>query len=938
MTSCYTPPANTPTPTRTPTPPPSGCPTAQASYNQCGGTCNGVTYPNNESIRVNPTLQCNGTTTYSCTSNGVCPNGCNSSTGLCNGAPVNTPTPTSGPPPPATCGGGAGCCIECYFQRYYGGCGPKAYVKWWQNTTFTDACGWYFGDGGCSLPNCGPTSSVPAIQQCIADGNYECQQGIGCPHWNAASIGPASACDSHYVTPTPTSPPGAPTPTTPPAAPTPTSAPSCAWSSCTYSETSQTNINNFCGASGSWQNPMTCNSFRNPSTNQCERNWNILPNGCGPNCTCVATTPIVSASVAGGTSARVNQTITYTGTYRNSDHGEILFRPTGGSTWTYCGGSFRPTSGNPATLTGNCTFSSVGTYYVAVNAWGGGLRCTGNPLGAPAGWINCGAGSYLTVTVSANPTPPPASSFTVTGTVFYDNNRNGSRDCATYSRPGVCATYSEAAYNSNGVRVIRVGTGTAATNSLGAYTVGTVPANTWQSVTLTAPNGYAATTTNPVSVFMNSNKTVNFGIALAPTNTPTPTLTPTSTPVPRYTISGNVFIDSNKDGTKNGAEQNYTGVITVTTPFGSSSYPAAGQYTLSNLIAGWHTLSYTIRATRLSRTYPVNGPPPSYQVRVGPLCATDASHGSYCSNFNILNLNFGISQNQPWSQFEGGDYRDDTGASNPVPLNPVPNPALCGDAYASVQSPSSNTPGIVISRDGAGDIAPGRASVDPYNWVVGGSDRDDFVPVNTGVIRTSYEYMITTAKQSGLTAADLPQACSTGCSLSGLAHGLYKGSGNIYLNSTDFTGGDYVILIDGNLYIMDDVRVANGSTATFSVSGDIIVDKNVGVAATSTACTPSTVSGGLSVGCSVEGFYSADNDFIVDGDSNCAVGPDLRFNLAGAVVVNAGLNGGGFEFRRDICDGNVNCPSVSFTERPDFILNAPVFIKHPNFTWQEVAP
>ncbi|MCL5439042.1 MAG: hypothetical protein M1268_03565, partial [Patescibacteria group bacterium] len=77
---------------------------------------------------------------------------------------------------------------------------------------------------------------------------------------------------------------------------------------------------------------------------------------------------------------------------------------------------------------------------------------------------------------------------------------------------------------------------------------------------------------------------------------------------------------------------------------------------------------------------------------------------------------------------------------------------------------------------------------------------------------------------------------------------------------------------------------------------------------------------------------------IVDGDSNCALGADKRFNLAGAAVVNAALKGGKFDFRRDICDGNANCPSVSFTERPDFILNAPKFIKHPNFIWQEVAP
>jgi hypothetical protein len=84
-------------------------------------------------------------------------------------------------------------------------------------------------------------------------------------------------------------------------------------------------------------------------------------------------------------------------------------------------------------------------------------------------------------------------------------------------------------------------------------------------------------------------------------------------------------------------------------------------------------------------------------------------------------------------------------------------------------------------------------------------------------------------------------------------------------------------------------------------------------------------------------LYSADNDFIADGANSCPAA-DLRLNIGGSVVANAGRSNGTFVNNRDLCAGNSSNHSVSFIERPDFMLNYPHFVKQNIRVWQEVAP
>jgi subtilisin family serine protease/outer membrane biosynthesis protein TonB len=128
------------------------------------------------------------------------------------------------------------------------------------------------------------------------------------------------------------------------------------------------------------------------------------------------------------------------------------------------------------------------------------------------------------------PTPTPQV-FIITGNVYIDTNKNGVKDTG------------EANYNGATVNLTGVSTGTTTTNTSGIYTFSNRTAGNY-TVTLTIPSGYSKTTTNPVITTLGPSKTVNFGIALIPTPTPTrrPTATPTPTPVDK--TAPNVSITS----------------------------------------------------------------------------------------------------------------------------------------------------------------------------------------------------------------------------------------------------------------------------------------------------------------------------------------------------------------------------------------------------------
>jgi hypothetical protein len=162
----------------------------------------------------------------------------------------------------------------------------------------------------------------------------------------------------------------------------------------------------------------------------------------------------------------------------------------------------------------------------------------------------------------------------------------------------------------------------------------------------------------------------------------------------------------------------------------------------------------------------------------------------------------------------------------------------------------------------------------------------------------------------------------------GLTNGVYSIDGDLTLNDPlndplngtgyTFTGGkNFVILVKGNVYINEKILVDKGSTLVISASKDITVNSSVR---------------------QIEGLYSADGKFTINTASNCPGTPDIKLNVAGTVIANAGRTGGTFVNNRTLCGGNSTNPSVSFIERPDFILNYPSLVRQTTRAWQDVAP
>ena len=281
------------------------------------------------------------------------------------------------------------------------------------------------------------------------------------------------------------------------------------------------------------------------------------------------------------------------------------------------------------------------------------------------------------------------------------------------------------------------------------------------------------------------------------------------------------------------------------------------------------------------------------------------------------------------------------GFNNPIPSTALP---VCGGPYASVAGSGSTTPGLIFT--GTGNAYFGQGSASQNKWLVGGTNYpESFGPVaKGGLVKTSYAYLQGIAKQADIPIIDLSSdasLCSFGglgsCTLkSTLTHGIYVAIGNLTLKGSgtppSYTfplNQNYIILVQGNLTIQTRLLVPVGSTALLSASGNITVDRAVG--ATGALGYQSSAPG-------IEGVFSADKDFVVDGQNDCTIGSDLKLNVAGNIITNAALLGGTFVNQRDLCQNNLYCPVFTVTTRPDFILNAPAFIKKANYTWKEAAP
>jgi hypothetical protein len=385
---------------------------------------------------------------------------------------------------------------------------------------------------------------------------------------------------------------------------------------------------------------------------------------------------------------------------------------------------------------------------------------------------------------------------------------------------------------------------------------------------------------------------------------------------PTNTISGTVYIDGNKNGIKDNGETNYTGPITITTSKGEVT-TSGGAYTISDIPPDSQVIvSYTNLPDTYSLIYPRNGPPPSFDVTTGSTCNTNGANGANCTNGNITNLNFAVTNNNPWWQANCSDVRMDSGI---VDLLPLWRLALTAD------SSCFNTPGIAFTGDTWGIF--GQGFVSTSSQISGGTYPypEVFAPPQSSPLASSYTSLVAKAQNAGISPVNLSSVCSlANCTLPpSLPHGVFYAGSDVKLNAfTVPANQNYVFLINGTLTIQGSISVPVGSTALFASAKDIVVASSVGSLSTDTTSD-------------LDGWYVAGGSFILNSTNSC---PDLRLNVAGSVVVNALGNGGSLQNNRDLCADDANYPTISFMQRLDLIMNAPLFIKQQQTVSQEIAP
>lgn len=405
---------------------------------------------------------------------------------------------------------------------------------------------------------------------------------------------------------------------------------------------------------------------------------------------------------------------------------------------------------------------------------------------------------------------------------------------------------------------------------------------------------------------------------------------------------------------------------------------ANGTYDTGQVLkSGTYTVTLTTVPTDYHMTYPQNGVPAFFSnINIGSpgksyACNTNNANDASCNgNGDMSNLDFGMNNEIAVGGGFCTDIRDEKGTQHFIPNNATCG-TLSGKYYISGNSSCLTGPSIYASGAQTPDF--GHGSANPNNWLIGGATVESFSPVNPGVIRTSSSYLNTTLTENAITPKDLSTVCTpSNCYLpDNLPSGVYSYPFDTTIVGTRLsatnttvdgsytfpTGKNYVLVVGdtshaSSLTLETKILTPNGSSATFTTSKDIYVDPAVGESdITSTA-------GDL------EGFFSADGSFIIESgysaDNRCTDSggtKDLRLNIIGSVIVNAGKGGGTFTNNRDLCAGDLSCPTYT-TGLGDgggngggnsgdtngtqlgltYILNAPDLIKHKNTFWQEVAP
>ena len=390
---------------------------------------------------------------------------------------------------------------------------------------------------------------------------------------------------------------------------------------------------------------------------------------------------------------------------------------------------------------------------------------------------------------------------------------------------------------------------------------------------------------------------------------------------------GTVFVDTNKNGTQDSGESGYQGAsvrLTNTTNGQSATATtnAQGAYTVQltgtgTFCAEFPTVPNGYEATTTqgpTRCLTVTGSNNTTTNTANFGIATTTPASSSGGSGDIINLNFGINNSEPWFMVVCGDVRVDSGIDNKQPT---------GENLINTNS-NCTSPGIAFTGNGVADFGDGQAS--STNQIVGGANYPETFG-SSEPLATSYEPLIQKADSAQLDITNLASICTLlNCTLpNNLPSGIYYAPSNVVLNAYTFPANrDYVFLINGSMTIKGNLLTlpSDNTSVVISTANDIIIAATVGNAVSDTSVN-------------LSGIYSAGRSFIIQGNGNCN---DLRLIIEGTILVNASRNGGVLQNNRDLCGSNATVPVMQITQRLDFVLNLPEFVRYQQITSQEIAP
>jgi hypothetical protein len=304
-------------------------------------------------------------------------------------------------------------------------------------------------------------------------------------------------------------------------------------------------------------------------------------------------------------------------------------------------------------------------------------------------------------------------------------------------------------------------------------------------------------------------------------------------------------------------------------------------------------------------------------------------------NSPLSGLNFYITDIRlPWFQAIGGSVAA-FGAEGVVINDPIPSSTCTGSCKPYLLTRNGTTAsssGLLLTGGGSADLS---AETGQQTLQVDEDDTRRVGIVNAKIAQQNYEYFYKLYKFPPSPASDFGSGAPDAAKPTGAP---VNANVNAYYHGGDLTIQDpwqvdalesRVIFVDGDLNLKNTVLVAPTGFLAFFVSGDIIIDANLG------HTDPTAPTSGNSI---VEGVYVANGRLLLPSRGEDA-GGDYKFVGEGTFV-----GWGGVELDRNYADtatrgllNNTN-PAEVFRYRPDFLVRSPQELKVARTEWREVAP